>query len=153
MEIICGRWHLEVTNVTRRSRHVRERFASVRCSKARRRPVLSRPAAGRSLGLAPVLAGGPAACGTLLAGVSVSWQIMDQSRASPNADLERRAIRGTLLFIVALWLLIFLPAGTLAYWQGWLFWAQFSIWSAAGAWYFLKRDPALVQRRLRAGPA
>src|SRR5262245_8597127 len=79
--------------------------------------------------------------------------VMDQSRASPHPDLGRRAIKGTLLFVVALWLLIFVPAGSLTYWQGWLFWANFSIWAAAGAWYFLKRDPALVQRRLRAGPA
>jgi protein-S-isoprenylcysteine O-methyltransferase Ste14 len=77
---------------------------------------------------------------------------MDQNRVSTSADLGRRATEGTLLFIVALWLLIFLPAGSLAYWQGWLFWAHFSIWSAAGAWYFVKHDPALVQRRLRAGP-
>lgn len=78
---------------------------------------------------------------------------MDQGRTSPDADLARRVVKGTLLFIAVLWLLIFLPAGSLAYWQGWLLWAHFTLWSAAGGWYFLKRDPALVQRRLRAGPA
>jgi protein-S-isoprenylcysteine O-methyltransferase Ste14 len=77
---------------------------------------------------------------------------MDQRRASPSAGLGRRAIKGTILFVLALWLLIFLPAGSVAYWQGWLFWAHFSLWSAAGTCYFLKRDPALVQRRLRSGP-
>jgi len=77
---------------------------------------------------------------------------MDQRRASPGAGLGRRAIKGTILFVLALWLLIFLPAGSVAYWQGWLLWAHFSLWSAAGTWYFLKRDPALVQRRLRSGP-
>jgi protein-S-isoprenylcysteine O-methyltransferase Ste14 len=69
-----------------------------------------------------------------------------------HPGLERRALGGTLLFIAALWLLIFVPAGSLAYWQGWLLWLNFSAWAAAGTWYFLKRDPALVQRRLRAGP-
>src|SRR5262245_48647559 len=78
---------------------------------------------------------------------------MDRSHSSLSTDLGSRAIRGTLLFLVSLWLLIFLPAGSLAYWQGWLFWVHFSVWSAAGTWYFLERDPALVQRRLRAGPA
>jgi protein-S-isoprenylcysteine O-methyltransferase Ste14 len=78
---------------------------------------------------------------------------MNQGRKSPDADLARRAIKGTLFFVVALWLLIFVPAGSLAYWQGWLFWVHFTLWSIAGGWYFLKRDPALVQRRLRAGPA
>ena len=75
---------------------------------------------------------------------------MDQKH--PNADLARRAFNGALLFVVALWFVIFLPAGSLRYWQGWLFWAHFTAWTAGGTWYFLKRDPALVERRLRAGP-
>ncbi|MBO0765720.1 MAG: isoprenylcysteine carboxylmethyltransferase family protein [Hyphomicrobiaceae bacterium] len=80
-------------------------------------------------------------------------QDRDQGRASPGAGLAKRATKGTLFFVGALWLLIFLPAGSLAYWQGWLFWAHFALWSGAAGWYFLQRDPALVQRRLRAGPA
>lgn len=76
---------------------------------------------------------------------------MDQARAS--TDPGKRARSGTLLFLAALWLLIFVPGGSLYYWQGWLFWAHFALWSAAGTWYFLKRDPALTERRLRAGPA
>jgi hypothetical protein len=35
---------------------------------------------------------------------------MNQSRTSPDTDLARRAIKGTLFFVVALWLLIFVPA-------------------------------------------
>jgi protein-S-isoprenylcysteine O-methyltransferase Ste14 len=76
---------------------------------------------------------------------------MDERAAS--ADLGRRAYKATLLFAVAVWLLVFVPAGSLAYWQGWLFWTQLTAWSVAGTWYFLKRNPALVERRLRAGPA
>jgi protein-S-isoprenylcysteine O-methyltransferase Ste14 len=79
--------------------------------------------------------------------------MMNENRTGPGTDLARRAIKGTLLFAVVLWLLIFVPAGSLAYWQGWLFWVHFCIWSAACTWYFLRHDPALVQRRLRAGPA
>ena len=48
--------------------------------------------------------------------------------------------------------MIFLAAGSLRYWQGWLFWLHFAAWTAGGTLYFLKRDPALVSRRLRAGP-
>jgi protein-S-isoprenylcysteine O-methyltransferase Ste14 len=71
----------------------------------------------------------------------------------PSPDLRRRALRGTLLFAVALWLLIFVPAGALNYGQGWLLWAHFTAWTLGGTLYFLRRDPALVERRLRAGPA
>ena len=75
---------------------------------------------------------------------------MDQKHA--NTDLGRRAFKGGLFFLVVLWLLIFLPAGSLNYWQGWLIWLHFTAWTAGGTWYLLKHDPALVQRRLRAGP-
>jgi protein-S-isoprenylcysteine O-methyltransferase Ste14 len=85
--------------------------------------------------------------------VGIGRQFCETMQEShPSADIEGRAYRATLIFAVVLWLLIFLPAGSLAYWQGWLFWLHFSAWSAVGTWYFLKRDPALVQRRLRAGP-
>ena len=67
-------------------------------------------------------------------------------------SLGRRALTGTLKFAVALAVLIFLPAGSLGYWQGWVFWANFCACVAAVTLYFLKRDPALVERRLNAGP-
>src|SRR5262249_16017397 len=44
-------------------------------------------------------------------------------------------------------------AGTLAYWQGWLFLAVFLGCTSGLTVYFLKHDPALVERRLKAGPA
>ena len=59
-------------------------------------------------------------------------------------NLGTRAVLATLGFAVALGLLIFLAAGSLAYWQGWLFWANYSACSAATTLYFLKHDPALV---------
>ena len=69
-----------------------------------------------------------------------------------SESLGRRALTGTLKFAVALAVLIFLPAGSLGYWQGWVFWANFCACVAAVTLYFLKRDPALVERRLNAGP-
>jgi hypothetical protein len=48
---------------------------------------------------------------------------------SARMDLRRRALKGPLIFLVALWLAIFLPAGSLAYWQGWVFWAHFAAWT------------------------
>jgi len=69
-----------------------------------------------------------------------------------NHDLHRRAVGGTLVFLVVLWILIFVPGGSLRYWQAWLFWLHFCAWTLGGALYFLRKDPALVERRLRAGP-
>ncbi len=68
-------------------------------------------------------------------------------------SLSRRAFTATAKFLVVLALLIFLPAGSIRYWQGWLFWVNFAVWCFAFTPYFLKHDPALLERRLRAGPA
>src|SRR5262249_32253266 len=46
-------------------------------------------------------------------------------------DVTRRALRSSLFGIVALAALLFIPAGTLDYWQGWLFIAVFVFTSGA----------------------
>jgi protein-S-isoprenylcysteine O-methyltransferase Ste14 len=71
----------------------------------------------------------------------------------PKLDLATRAWRASVLFLVALWLLIMLPAGTLTYWHGWLLWLHLSFWTVFATSHLLKHDAALVERRLRAGPA
>ena len=44
-------------------------------------------------------------------------------------DLGRRAAEANAKFLVALAVIVFLAAGTLAYWQGWLFLINFAAWS------------------------
>lgn len=70
----------------------------------------------------------------------------------PAPDLGRRAAAANAKFLVALAIIVFLAAGTLAYWQGWLFLAVFAAWSAGTSIYFYYRDPALLEKRMRAGP-
>jgi protein-S-isoprenylcysteine O-methyltransferase Ste14 len=48
--------------------------------------------------------------------------------------------------------LIFIPAGTLDFWQAWLFLAVYFTSSLAITLYLMAKDPALLQRRLRGGP-
>jgi protein-S-isoprenylcysteine O-methyltransferase Ste14 len=67
-------------------------------------------------------------------------------------DLGRRAFAGLAKFQIALAFLIFLPAWSLTYWQGWLYWLVFGAASAVVTLYFLRHDPALVERRMKAGP-
>src|SRR5688572_5126800 len=58
-----------------------------------------------------------------------------------------------LLFILPLLgLLVFWPAGTLAYWQGWLFTAVFFACNVVMTAYLAIRDPKLLERRMRVGP-
>ncbi len=62
-------------------------------------------------------------------------------------QLVRSSVRGTLAMLV----LIFIPAGTFRYWQGWASLAAFIICSGAYTLYLAKHDPALLRRRTEAG--
>jgi len=67
-------------------------------------------------------------------------------------SLERQTIVSFAQFIVFAALLLFLPAWTLAYWQAWLFLAVFMLSSILTTIYVWRKDPALLERRLRGGP-
>src|SRR5215831_9850499 len=60
----------------------------------------------------------------------------------------KSGIFGTLLFAA----LIFVPAGTLNYWQGWLFLAVFAASTTAFTVYLALFDKPLLERRMKAGP-
>jgi protein-S-isoprenylcysteine O-methyltransferase Ste14 len=66
--------------------------------------------------------------------------------------LYARTIRASVRGFVVLAVLIFPPAGTLRYWQGWAFLATFTVCSAALTVYMALYDEKLLERRLRAGP-
>ncbi|HET9981936.1 MAG TPA: isoprenylcysteine carboxylmethyltransferase family protein [Longimicrobiales bacterium] len=68
-------------------------------------------------------------------------------------ELSKRALGGAGQFVVALALLLFLPAWSLRYWQAWVYWGVLSAAVLVITLYFLKRAPDLIERRLAAGPA
>jgi protein-S-isoprenylcysteine O-methyltransferase Ste14 len=64
-------------------------------------------------------------------------------------------IRGVLANLVTLAILVaclFIPAGTLNYWQAWVFVAVFGVSAQALGIYFLVHDRKLVERRMNIGP-
>jgi protein-S-isoprenylcysteine O-methyltransferase Ste14 len=63
----------------------------------------------------------------------------------------KRLIRSSIFGTLTLFLLLFFPAGTLRYWQGWAYVATFVICSGAYTVYLAKHDPALLKRRTEAG--
>jgi protein-S-isoprenylcysteine O-methyltransferase Ste14 len=67
-------------------------------------------------------------------------------------DLTKRTLSGLAKFQLFLALVIFLPAWSLRYWQGWLYWLIFGLVCFALGLYFARHDPALVARRMEAGP-
>ena len=68
-------------------------------------------------------------------------------------DPRRQALSGLLKFQIALGALIFLPAWSTDYWQGLVYWLLFGAACLIISLYFLRHDPALVRRRMSAGPA
>ena len=65
--------------------------------------------------------------------------------------LYKQVIRSSVFGILIAFLLLFIPAGTLRYWQGWAYLATFVICCAAYTVYLAKHDPALLKRRTEAG--
>ena len=71
----------------------------------------------------------------------------DRTRA-----LIRQALPRQVLFVLVLAAAFFGAAGTFRYWQAWPFLVTFIGCSVAFGLYFTKHDPALIERRMRAGP-
>jgi protein-S-isoprenylcysteine O-methyltransferase Ste14 len=67
-------------------------------------------------------------------------------------ELRKKALLGQARFALILALLLFVPAWSVRFWQAWVYWAV-----VCGSILFitldlLKHDPALVERRMKAGP-
>ena len=53
---------------------------------------------------------------------------------------------------IVMGLLLFFPAGTIHYWQAWVYLSIFMSASFLTTLYLMKKDPALLKRRMRGGP-
>ncbi len=69
-----------------------------------------------------------------------------------DEPLSRRVTLGVAQMIGMMAALIFIPAGTLAYWQAWMFLALYAVVAVAMTVDLLDRDPALLERRMKSGP-
>lgn len=68
-------------------------------------------------------------------------------------QLTLRTLATSIIGVLALGIVLFVPAGTLVYWRGWLFILVFAASTQAIGVYLALKDPALLARRLQAGPA
>jgi protein-S-isoprenylcysteine O-methyltransferase Ste14 len=64
-----------------------------------------------------------------------------------------QAITSGLIGLVLFGLLVFWPAGTFDYWQGWTFIAVFAASTTIPSLYLAATNPAALKRRMQAGPA
>ncbi len=63
--------------------------------------------------------------------------------------LGTKAILKSLMVMSLLAVLLFLPAGSLRFWQGWVFLAVVSSGALCPVLYLLRRDPRLLERRMQ----
>jgi protein-S-isoprenylcysteine O-methyltransferase Ste14 len=70
-----------------------------------------------------------------------------------NKNLYIRVAIQLLLFPIFMGALLFLPAGTLDYWEAWVFVAVFFACTIAITIWLMRNDPRLLERRMRVGPA
>jgi protein-S-isoprenylcysteine O-methyltransferase Ste14 len=66
--------------------------------------------------------------------------------------LGRKALVGLAILFVVMASLLFVAAGTFHYWQAWLFLAAYFGPALAITLYLMKKDPALLARRMSGGP-
>lgn len=68
-------------------------------------------------------------------------------------NLGMQAFGGFLFLLLVMSSSIFLPAWTFNYWQAWTFLAVFFVSVLAITIYLMKKDPKLLERRVRGGPS
>jgi protein-S-isoprenylcysteine O-methyltransferase Ste14 len=65
------------------------------------------------------------------------------------------AVKGlvsAILGVAAFGLMLFVPAGTTHYWQGWAFLAVFALSTWIPTGYLIRTNPAVLERRMQVGP-
>jgi len=67
-------------------------------------------------------------------------------------NLNAKAWLGLAILAIVMSLLLFVPAGTLHYWQAWVYLAIFLGTSVLTTLYLMRHDRALLGRRMRGGP-
>jgi protein-S-isoprenylcysteine O-methyltransferase Ste14 len=67
-------------------------------------------------------------------------------------NLNLKAWLGLIFLAIVMGLLTFVSAGTIHYWQAWVYLAIYFAASLLITLYLMKKDPALLERRMRGGP-
>lgn len=77
---------------------------------------------------------------------------MEPKANAPEIDRRKLAAQVATKFgigFIVIWLALFLPAGSLAFWNAWLYLGLFTGLMATALTYLWLRDPALLEKRLR----
>jgi protein-S-isoprenylcysteine O-methyltransferase Ste14 len=64
---------------------------------------------------------------------------------------KQKAFLVPIMIIIVLGAVIFVPAGSLRFWEAWIYWSGFSILTLFIAIYFSQKNPELLSRRMQHG--
>jgi len=73
---------------------------------------------------------------------------MSEAEQQKSGFLRRRVIIRFSLAAILIPIILYALAGTLQYWQGWLYWAVLVLPMALAVSWLLKHDPELLERRM-----
>lgn len=62
---------------------------------------------------------------------------------------KQKAFLVSVIILIVLGVVLFLPAGSLRFWEAWIYWSGFSVLTLFITIYFLKKSPELLSRRMR----
>jgi protein-S-isoprenylcysteine O-methyltransferase Ste14 len=62
---------------------------------------------------------------------------------------KKKAYLVPIIIMIVMGVVLFIPAGSLRFWQAWIFWLGFSLLTFFIAAYFLKKSPELLSRRMK----
>lgn len=62
---------------------------------------------------------------------------------------KKKAYLVPIIIMIVMGIVLFLPAGTLRFWEAWIYWLGFSIITFFITDYFLKKSPELLSRRMK----
>ena len=68
-------------------------------------------------------------------------------------DVSKKAWIGLISLAFVMGLLLFIPVWSIGYWQAWVYIVNFFVCSGIITIYLMKRDTALLERRVNGGPA
>src|SRR5262249_3271679 len=72
--------------------------------------------------------------------------------ASAMKSLHAKAWLALAVLAIVMGLLLFVPAGTVRYWQAWVYLSIFTGASVFTTVYLMRKDRALLERRMSGGP-
>ena len=66
-----------------------------------------------------------------------------------NNKSKSKAYLVPIVLMIVMWVILFIPAGTVKFWEAWILWSGFSLITVFIGVYFAKKNPELLARRTK----